>query len=147
MHECFRQNKIKIFGCKKGFKIFFFTSALCLSLSLLPSSFVVYKQRIKNIYISSLSVLFVASFFLCCLSSCTQRRHFSSEALVHCCFLVFRPIGEYISLDLFHFNTHTHAHTYTHTRTHTHTHTYTHTHTHHTLNGSALNYAPFSQTV
>ena len=49
----------------------------CLSSALLPSSFVVY------------------------LSSCTRRRQFLSTALVYYCFLVFRRIGEYISLDLF----------------------------------------------
>ena len=50
----------------------------CLSFSLLPSSFVV------------------------CLSSYTQRRHFSWKRMCTYCFLVFHRIGEYISLDLFH---------------------------------------------
>ena len=53
-------------------------------------------------YISSfLSVFLFASFFVCCLSSCTRRRPFLSKALVHCCFLVCRRIGEYRSPDLF----------------------------------------------
>ena len=47
----------------------------CLSSSLLPSSFVV------------------------CLSSCTRRRQTLSKGPKYCCFLVFRRIGEYISLD------------------------------------------------
>ena len=53
-------------------------------------------------YISSfLSVLFFASFFFCCLSSCIRRKKKLSKALVYYCFLVFRRIGEYISLHLF----------------------------------------------
>ena len=56
-------------------------------------------KNVKNEYF--LSVLFFASFFFCCLSSYTRRRPFLSKALVYYCFLVFRRIGEYISLDLF----------------------------------------------
>ena len=41
------------------------------------------------------------SSFVVCLSFYTRRRHFLSKALVYYCFLVFRRIGEYISLDLF----------------------------------------------
>ena len=43
--------------------------------------------------------------FIVYLSSCTQRQ-FLSKALVYYCFLVFRHIGEYISLDLFYEWTH-----------------------------------------
>ena len=61
------------------FFIFFFTSASsCLSSPLLPSSFIII-----------------------CLFSCTWRRQFLLKALVFPCFLLFRRIGEYISLDLF----------------------------------------------
>ena len=53
---------------------------------------------------SSLSVLFFASFFFCCLSIFLhRRRQFLSRALVFDCFLVLRRIGEYISLHLFYF--------------------------------------------
>ena len=56
--------------------LFYFTSATCLSSSLLPSGFCV------------------------CLSY-TQRRQFLSKVLVYYCFLVYRRIAESISLDLF----------------------------------------------
>ena len=41
--------------------------------------------------------------FIVCLSSYTRRRPVLSKALVSYCFLVFRRVGEYISLDLFYF--------------------------------------------
>ena len=73
----FLQNKSYSF-----FSFFFFSfltsASSCLS-SVLPSSFVV------------------------CLSSYIRRRQFLSEALVCCYFLVFRRIGENISLDIFYF--------------------------------------------
>ena len=57
---------------------------------------------ILNIFTSApscLSSLVSASFFSCCLSIFLHPK----KTLVYCCFLVFRSIGEYISLDLFYF--------------------------------------------
>ena len=68
---------------------------------------ILFKKIILDIsYISSfLSVLLFASFFFCCLSSCTQRRQYLSKGLVYYCVLVFRRIGEYVSPDLFYRDT------------------------------------------
>ena len=44
--------------------------------------------------------VFFASFFFCYRSSCTRRRQFLSKALVYYRFLVFRRIGEYISISV-----------------------------------------------
>ena len=59
-----------------NFSFFNTSSPFCLSSSLLPSSFVVYLLS-------------------------PEEDNFLSKALMYFCFLVFRRIGEYISLDLF----------------------------------------------
>ena len=58
------------------------------------------------LYINSLSVFFFASFFFYYYLSIfftPDEDNFLSKALVFHCFIVFRHIGEYISLDLFYF--------------------------------------------
>ena len=59
----------------------------------------------RLLYICSfLSVLFFASFFFFCLSLFLHpKKTILLKALVYYCFLVFRCIGEYISLNLFYF--------------------------------------------
>ena len=63
------------------------------------------KKRKKEDKMSCLSSYLLPFSFVVHLSFCTQRRQFFlSKALVYHCLLVFRRIGEYVSLDLFHYS-------------------------------------------
>ena len=63
-----------------------------------------YTQRNNSTGVVLTKIVFFASFLFCCLSIFLHpKKTILSKALVYCCFLVFRCIGEYISLHLFYF--------------------------------------------